>query len=235
MNLNEYKTLSGLTIASSDEAFVTAQINRTQYMLETMLGFTLDSTKVTENIYEELGQTTQECACPDVDTESLLPADEVNGAYRLYNYNKKDKYFHIDPASNVYSIKLVYIKKDSDVSGVTLKTLDIDTIRLHLNNYGFINYIEHCKSCLCDCDCDCVQLAVDADWLWESDIPKDLLYVWTDMVTYYSDKKYNIKSESIDSHSYTRGDVKAPETESRNLAILKKYAGPVGSVTVQPL
>ncbi len=235
MNLNEYKTLSGITVASGDDSYVTAQIARTQYMLETMLGFTLDSTKVTENIYDELGQTQQECVCSGVDTESLLPADEVNGAYRLYTYKKQDKYFHIDPASNIYSIKLVYIKEGSDVSGVTLKTLDIDTIRLHLNNYGFINYIEHCKTCLCDCDCDCVQLAVDADWLWENNLPKDLMYLWTDMITYYSDRKFNIKSESIDSHSYTRGDIKAPETEPRNIAILKKYAGPSGSVTVQPL
>lgn len=235
MNLNEYKTLSGITVSSGDESYVTAQIDRTQYMLETMLGFTLDSTKVTENIYDELGQTQQECACSSVDTESLLPADEVNGAYRLYNYNKQDKYFHIDPASDIYSIKLVYIKEGSGVSGVTLKTLDIDTIRLHLNNYGFINYIEHCKSCFCDCDCDCVQLAVDADWLWENNLPKDLMYLWADMITYYSDKKLNIKSESIDSHSYTKGDTKAPETEPRNIAILKKYAGPRGSIAVQPL
>lgn len=238
MNLNEYKTLSGLTVASGDETFVTAQINRTQYVLETMLGFTLDSTKVTENIYKELGQTQQECACPNVDTESLLPADEVIGAYRLFNYNKKDKFFHIDPASNIYNVKLVYIKQStggSDISGITLKTFDTDTINLHINNNGFINYIEHCISCLCECDCDCVQLAVDADWLWEKDIPNDLLYVWSDMVTFYSDKKNNIKSESIDSHSYTKGDIKAPETEPHNIAILKKYAGPKGSITVQPL
>lgn len=206
-------------------------------MLEIMLGFTLNSNNVQTNNYIELGKAINECSCPNVDTQSLLPADEIVGAYRIYNYNKKDKFYHIDPAANIYTVKLICMKQsegDPEPSGVTMKTFDINAIRLHTNNHGFINYIERCTNCLCECDC--VQLAVDADWLWEDDdMPLDLKYLWVDMINFYSDTKNNIKSESIDSHSYTKGDTKAPETEAHNIAILKKYAGPKGSVTVQPV
>lgn len=237
MNLNTYKALSGLEVSSSDEVFVTAQIERTRYMLEKMLGFTLDSQDTVENNYTELGKTIRECVCPDVDTENLLPADDLIGKYRVYSYNVNDKYFHIDPAKKIYKVKLIYMVQGENASentGVTLKTYDIDEIRLHGNNFGFISYLEDCVNNICYCDCDCLQLAVEADWMLDDDIPNDLLYVWVDMITYYSNKKRNVKSESIDSHSYTIGEVKTPETEQYNIDVIKKYAGPAGSVTIRP-
>lgn len=238
MNLAEYQTLSGVTVPSTQTAKVTATIARTQAMLETLLGFTLDPDKVNENLYNELGKTSQECFCLSVNLENLQDPDAVTKAYRLYRYNDLDKYFHIDPFSKVHKVKLVYVKEGDSPNGVTLKTFDWDEIRLQMKQ-GFGKYIEHCMDCLCSCSCsDCVQLAVDADWLWPdgTDLPTDLQYVWVDMITYYSDyKKKEIKSESIDTHSYTRFDNKAPETDPQNLAIIKKYAGPYGSVTVMPL
>ena len=236
MNLSEYQTLTGITVSSANTAKVTATIARTQAMLETLLGFTLNSENVTENLYTELGKTQQECFCPSVNLENLQDPDAVVGAYRLFRYNELDKYFHIDPFSRVHAVKLVFIKKGSGNNGVTLKTFDTDEVRIQYGREGFAKYIEHCIDCLCSCDCsDCVQLAVDADWLWVDELPDDLKYVWADMITYYSDSKSNIKSESIDTHSYTKFDKTAPELEPHNLAVIKKYAGPYGSVSVMPI
>jgi len=237
MNLAEYQTLTGITVASADTARVTAMITRVQSMLETMLGFTLTTADVTTNLYNELGKTTQSCFCPSVDLENLDPPDAVVGAYRLFSYNEYDKYFHIDPFSRINRVKLVYIQQGAGDNGITIKTFSAADLRINYGREGFAKYIEHCLDCLCGCDCqDCVQLAVDAEWLWPDDIPTDLQYVWADMVTFYSDdKKSGIKSESIDTHSYTRFDKTPPEAEPQNLAIIKRYAGPYGSVTVMPV
>lgn len=246
MTLEEYQTLTGVTVPSSQTAKVTATIARTQSMLETLLGFTLNSETVTTNIYNELGKTSQECLCPSVNLENLQAPDAVVGAYRLFRYNDLDKYFHIDPFSKIHKVKLVFVRDGDNPNGVTLKTFDWDEIRLQIGREGFSKYlelslvqkyIEYCIDCLCKCNCaDCVQLAVDADWLWPEDLPNDLQYVWADMITYYSDdKKKEIKSESIDTHSYTRFDKTPPESEPHNLAVLKKYAGPFGSVVVMPV
>lgn len=236
MNLSEYQTLTGITVSSANTAKVTATIARTQSMLETLLGFTLTSADVNENLYNELGKTQQECFCPSVNLENLQDPDEVIGAYRLFRYNDLDKYFHVDPFSRVHAVKLVFIKEGTGDNGVTLKTFDWDDIRIQYGREGFAKYIEHCIDCLCKCNCaDCVQLAVDADWLWSGDLPTDLQYLWAEMITWYSDSKNNIKSESIDTHSYTKFDNKPPELEPHNLAVLKRYAGPYGSVVVMPV
>lgn len=235
MDLTTYQTLTGITVSASNTALVTAQIARTRAMLETMLGFTLDSTQVNTNLYNELGKAANECACPSIDTENLTDPDAVVYAYRLYRYNQLDKYFHVDPFSKLNSVKLVYIKPGATPNGITLKTFDTDEIRSQFGRENFAKYIEHCVDCLCECDCsDCVQLAVDANWLWPDDLPVDLQYVWTDMITWYANCKKDIRSESIDTHSYTKFDRSSPELEPQNLAIIKKYAGPYGSVTVMP-
>lgn len=218
---------------------VTATLARVQSMLETMLGFTLDPSLVNTNLYNELGKTQLECACPDVDSEDLQPADAVVNAYRLYDFNDLDQYFWIDPFKKINKVKLVYIKQGSGTTGVTIKTFDDDEIRIHQGRGTLKKYLERCLSCNCQCSCtECVQLAVDAEWLWadSSEIPSDLLYVWSDMVTWYSNPKNvaGIKSESIDTHSYTRFDDKRPEFEPYNLSVIKKYAGPYGSTTVMP-
>lgn len=239
MTLEEYQTLTGITVPSSKTALVTATINRTQSLLETLLGFTLGQSQVTENLYNELGKTSQECFCPSVNLENLQAPDEVVGAYRLFRYNELDKYFHIDPFSKLNAVKLVFVKEGDGNNGVTLKTFDWDDIRVQVGRDGVGKYIEHCLDCLCECSCsDCVQLAVDADWLWPEgeDLPTDLQYLWADMITWYSDpKNKGIKSESIDTHSYTRFDNKPPELEAQNLAVIKKYAGPYGSVSGMPV
>jgi hypothetical protein len=239
VNLATYKTLSGLNVSTSDTALVTAQILRTKSMLETLLGFTLGpSSKVNENIYNELGKSNAECFCPSVNTEDLLPPDAVVNAYRLFRYDERDKFFHIDPASTIHAIKLVYIKPGTGNNGITMKTFENDEIRMQYNNMDWVKYLEHCNDCLCTCECnECVQLAVDADWLWENstDIPDELLYIWVDLITYYSDLKRDIKSESIDTHSYSRDALTNPMDEKYVISVLKKYAGPYGSAVQMPV
>lgn len=234
MNLAKYLELTGTT--ASNEALVEAQIKRARAELETMLGYTLCPDKVQENLYNELGKTQNECACPNViDTEELDDPDDVEGGYRLFNYNPNDQYFHIDPFATIYKVKLVYVRHGEGDQGITLKTFDNDEVRVHLGRDGWSKYLEHCRDCLCLCDCSgCVQLAVDADWQWTDCLPLDLLYVWADMVTYNVDCKKDVKSESIQGHSYTKFDRILPQNLAQNFAIIQRYAGPHGSATLEP-
>lgn len=224
MTIADYEALTGITVPAQDQAFVTAQIGKTQRILERMLGFTLNQAGAHANQYVESGKSQTECPCPG-STGTLLPADPVVTAYRLYSYNKKDKYLNIDPASAINKVKLV--------SGtVTLRTLDPDEYRPHYAN-GFIKALEQVECfCTCRAECGCVQLAVDANWLWftGTDIPDDLLDVWAEMITEYSDPKSDIQSETLGPHSYKKFDRGLPEENDINVAIIKKYAGPLGSV-----
>lgn len=232
MDLSKYQELTGLTVPSSKTAYVTAQINRATSILEELLGYTLDSTKVDTNLYNEIGKTNIECACPDVDAE-LDDPDEVIGAYRLYRYDYREPFLHLDPFSTINAVKLVH-------DGITVKTFEADDYRIVIGKEGFTKYLEITGDWLgCEYYCNhTVQLAVDAEWLWtdETDIPVNLLYVWADMVKFYSADKEDVKSESIGPHSYTKADNKPAETKPRNKSVLVDYAGPYGkavkSVTI---
>lgn len=238
MNIAKYEELTGTTVPDSDVARVTAQLARTQSMLETMLGYTLDPDLTNTNLYNELGKTQLECACPNVDTENLDPPDPVVGAYRLFNYNTLDKFIQVDPFIQINKVKLVYLRPGSGDNGVTMKTFDSDEVRIHQGRDSWSKYLERCLNCFCVCDCNnCVQLAVDAEWGWDEpeDIPDEILYVQAEMARWYSDVKKDIRSQSIDSHSYTKFDRSAPESEPYNLSVIKRYAGPNGSVMVMPV
>ena len=232
MDLEEYEKLMGITIPDSKRTYYEAQIKRVQTKLETLLGYTLKAS----HIYTELGKSQVECVCPDIpETSSLLPPDEVKGIIKIFPYNSKDKFLHIDPFVDVYNVKLGKVTEDKKF--ITFKTFEFYT--KHYINQGIGKYIEKCNTCFCDCECkDCVQLIVDADWVdftdEESDIPDDLLYLWCDMVNYYADPTKDIKSESVDGHSWSKGDVKAPEESLENKLLLQKYAGPYGSITRIP-
>lgn len=217
MNITEYQELSGINVASKDVDRVTATISKTQKILEGMLGYSLDTRDTNE--YNEIGKTITECPC-DINLDNLSAPDSVEFAYRLFTYREDDKYLSIDPATVIYAVKLV---KD----GVTVKTLDSDDYRAHFKN-GLIKFIER-RKLWCDVECEFVQLAVDAEWAFE-EVPDDLLYIWADMITYYSDLNKDIKSQVLGTHSYTKFDNREPENKSENLSIIKKYAGPNGSL-----
>ena len=240
MNLKKYTELTGIEVSSGREAIINAQIKRTGRKLETLLGFTLDRNKINTNIYNEIGKTNKDCFCSDtsISEENLLEPDEVQGSYRMFQFNKHDSYFFIDPFTNIYNVKLVRVRaNDLDGEGVTIKTFDSDKIRAQVGRDGISKYIQQCRECMCDCNCDgdCVQLAVDADWIFQDCMPEDLLYLWADMVTYESNCKKGIKSESIGGHSYTLSDSQSPETVAENLSIIQRYAGPYGTVNRIPV
>lgn len=227
MTIEEYQTITGLTV--TNEALTTAQIARTQRILEDMLGYTLDPEMAEDNHYTEIGKTATDCPCPDVDMDSLLDPDAVVGAYRLFNYNRKERMISIDPASEIHAVKLV---KD----GVTFKTFEADEYRKHYK-HGFIKYIEECEDCcFCTCtlDCYCNQLAIDGDWVVPGDELND---VWADMITYYSDPKANIRSETLGTHSYSKFagnkgegfEQVFPQDLPHNRAIITRWAGANGS------
>lgn len=228
MDLATYNNLTGLC-TSENENRIQANLGKAQSMLEGLLGYTLDPELVLQNLYNEQGISPSECSCSSVLDEDLLPPDAVEFAYRLYAYNPKDRYLLVDPFTEINKVKLVK-------NGVTIKTFEDDEYRIHYERDGVAKYIEICDECGCSCDCtDCVQLAVDADWLWQTfdDVPIDLQYIWADMVSYYADCKSDIKSESIGPHSYTKFDKTPPQDEPINRSVLIKYAGAYGSINKQ--
>lgn len=227
MDIKKYTKLTGNTVSSDEEAKFNATIRRTKAMLETLLGYTL----APSDLYNELGKAQNDCACPNVDTSNLLEPDEAEGVYKLFTYNKNDKFLFVDPFKEIYSVKLVYVEHDSEF--VTVKTLK--NVKPQFGRDGIGKYIENCQTCACECDCDgCVQLAVEADWL--DCYPDDILYLWADMIDYELDCNKNYKSESVDGHSWSKTDdaISRPETLPQNVLLLKRYAGPYGSVAVMP-
>lgn len=231
MNLEKFQALTGITVPESKKAFYEAQIRRVQNKMETLLGFTLEP----QALYRELGKAQNEWSCSSTPEPSqLLPADGVKGIIKLFPYNKKDKFLHIDPFHDVYSAKLV--KVSSDKGFITYKIFD--NMAKQFKNGGIGNYLERCPKCHCNCECnDCLQLAVDADWVdfsEDEEIPNELLYLWADMVIYYADPYRNIKSESVEGHSWSKGNITAPEESVESKLLLSKYAGPYGSVKKVP-
>lgn len=224
MTLLEYQALTGLVIPTSRQARVTAEIRHTQRILEGLLGYSLSEDLYDENQYTEIGKTTYECPCPS-DTLTTTAPDAVVLAYRLFSYNEKDVFLSIDPCTAVHKVKLV---KD----GITYRTLDTDEYRLQWKR-GLVKYLEQIK-CWCSCcdGCSQMQLAVDADWVWSDDanIPEELKDVWCEMITWYADARRNIKSETLGPHSYTKDDMTPPEQLDHNLFVIKRYAGPNGSI-----
>lgn len=228
MDIEMYEKLTGIVISANRRAYYEAQIKRVQSKLETLLGFTLEPLA----LYKELGKSQTECVCPDIpQSDTLLPADEVKGIIKLFPYNYKDKFLHTDPFTEVYSAKLVKVLDNREF--ITYKTFEHFTEQYMSQGIG--KYIEKCQTCFCDCDCkDCLQLAIDGNWLALPNLPDDLMYLWADMVTYYADPAKDIKSESVDGHSWSKGDIKAPEQQDEVKLLLTRYAGPYGSITKMP-
>ncbi len=224
MDITEYEQITGTVVNDADIEKVEAIIKKTQIMLEDMLGYTLDEDKVDENYYNELGKTKSDVCCPsEINTNNLDEPDEVVSAYRVFDYNNKDKFWLIDPAEKINKVKLI-------VGNVTVKTLEeYKDYNIYSKN-GVIKYLEKIDCCYRCCEMKNVQLAVDAEWEFTSGIPDDLNYLWADMVTFYRSNKNDIKSESLGPHSYTKFDNDPPEKITSNSLIIQKYAGANGSV-----
>lgn len=227
MTTEDYSALTGNTSCLNQKSKTDAMITRARIMLERMLGYSLEVDKRLENQYTETGKLKSQLyfCCDDIANAELDPPDTIVSAYRLFSYNPNDAYFIIDPCTTVNKVKLVR-------GNITVRTINPNNYRLEQKD-GYISSIQRCERfCLCrPLDCRCVQLAVDAEWLWENgEIPTDLKLAWSDLVTYYMNPKKGIRSETLGSHSYSRFDDDDPEKDPFFQSIVKKYAGGNGTV-----
>lgn len=235
MTIEEYQTLTGITVTDAQRPVVTAQIARSQSILESMLGYSLDPEISTENQYDELGKASDLCPFfiqhSNEDDDSLQPADAVIGSYRLYQYNIHDVNLPIDPFVKINNVKLVFVRQGETPNGITHKTFHAGRLNV-LRRNGVSKYLQKCQEfwCRCECQYGCVQLAVDADWMDVEHLPLDLQVVWGDMIKYYTDCKFNVKLEVLGPHRVEKFVNEKPEELAASIAIIKKYAGPSGSV-----
>jgi len=249
VNLEKYQELTGITVAQSKEAKVNAAIRRTKSQLEALLGFSLKP----KNLYSEKGKVQLEGAFPTPDEieEDLLPPDEETNLYKLFPFNDTDQYFHVDPFKDLYNVKLVLPTTD----GEFITVVDLENAVTHYGRDRVAKYIERhyqwftwswYKTWIYGWNDEPdagLMLAVDASWL--DCYPDDLLYLWADMVTYYTDPTYsvmgNIKSESVDGHSWAKGGNapggvdRAPHETQESIILLRRYAGPFGTVARNPV
>lgn len=244
MDLAKYTELTGTTVAEADKVRYNATIRRANALLESALGYSLSSSKNLDK--EELGKVQFQGSYPyyPYSLATLLPADEVEGSYRLFPYNDKDIYLKTDPARNVYHVKLVQAVNDDefvtiwDLNDFTSKNtrkfgkfIQKETGWFNWDWYGrFVEQLRNGNGLL---------VAVDADWLNCNNMPSDLAYLWADMVTYYSSDSFsvsgNLKSESVNGHSYSfnnagggKGVDLSPEQSDAGFKTLSLYAGPNG-------
>jgi hypothetical protein len=230
-------------VQDSQRAFVTANIKKAQYMIESALGFTLDAEKAAQNLYTETGKAPSDswiCGGSDAD---LLPADdEPDAVYRLFDHGKsiatwpsahRGSLVQVDPCSAINNVKLVH-------GNVTLHTYEADEVALlKSGEFGRIldvvtifPYLDYHRSCQ-----HRLQVAVWADWLGteEDGQPDDLLSVWADLATNLSDQTRNIKSENRGTRSYTKFENRSPLEDQINKSILARYAGPNGTAGRVPV
>jgi len=225
MNKELYETLTGTQIPLAQAAKVKAVINRVNAIAEGLLGFSPTGSST----FTELGKSN---GLP-IDLDNLLPADEdesSDGSYSSIPYRYKDIFFAIAPATAVHSVKLG-IPQSNDTF-VTVKDITEYYLKANGNTIFAIEkplgiyWSDVVQTSFVEPDMN-VQMFVQGTWLAGDDLPTDLLYALVDMVDYYRAPNVsvagNIKSESINGHSYSRGEAKAPESTS-SASIFAKYS-----------
>jgi hypothetical protein len=235
VDLSEYIEIAGVDVKDSQRAFVTANIAKARYQLESALGFPLTAEKAEQNLYTETGQAPDDnwvCGGSDAD---LLPAEsEPDAIYRVFTQPDNrtavggrlpmSSLIQIDPCTAISKIKLVH----GTVNVHTFTTSE-QALLLGPSGYGRMVNLEVIFPYPCRCG-HYLQVAVSADWLGseENQLPDDLLSVWADLVTWLSDRTRNIKSENRGTRSYTKAESKSPIEDPINKSILESYAGPGG-------
>lgn len=245
MTIQEYENLTGITVAADDVSRVEAIIRRSEVRLGSLLGYSLSKPKY----WTELGKMTYDGLVPfpslpvsDEVKAGLRPADTPIGKIQLFNLDELDTHIRINPAKEVYRAKIVMPINDSEF--ITIHELQNGLP--YLNAVGLVVAITRYTTwytwtwwnSLLWGDRSSLMLAVDASYVELSDVDEydELNYLLADMVTYYADPNYslmgNIRSESIDSHSYSRAstgstpDSAAPEGQADAKKLIEKYAGP---------
>jgi hypothetical protein len=238
VDLSEYIEISGLAVKDSQRGFVTANIKKAQFMIESALGFTLDADKAAQNLYTETGKAPSDswiCGGSDAD---LLPADnEPDEAYRLFAQTEPLGPFQInvltriDPCKSISKIKLVH-------GTVSVHTFTTNELALLTGSNGYGHLVDLAVIYPNPCRCEHrLQVAVSADWLGldEDDQPDDLLSVWADLTTWLSDRTRDIKSENRGTRSYSKFESKSPLDDPFTKSILASYAGPRGTAGRLPV
>jgi len=232
LDLSEYIEIAGVDVNDSQRAFVTANISKARYQLESALGFPLTAEKAEQNLYTETGQAPDDnwiCGGSDAD---LLPADvEPDEVYRVFSEAYPlSSATRVDPYTAISKVKLVQ-------GSVGVHTFEADEFAALIGPEGYgrqvdLNAIFYHPSCH-----HRLQVAVSADWLGTGvdGLPDDLVSVWADLVTFLSDKTRNIKSENRGTRSYTKAETRSPLADPFNQAILGKYAGPRGTAGRLPV
>jgi hypothetical protein len=238
LDLSEYIEIAGVDVKDSQRSFVTANIAKARYQLESALGFPLTAEKAEQNLYTETGQAPDDnwiCGGSDAD---LLPAEsEPDEKYRLFTLDEPLSPYNltaltrIDPATAISKIKLVH-----GTVNVHTFTSGEQAMVTGTNGYGRLLDLAVIFRNPYQCG-HRLQVAVSADWLGVDDdqLPDDLLSVWADLVTWLSDRTRNIKSENRGTRSYTKAESKSPLEDPANRAILESYAGPRGTAGRLPV
>lgn len=235
-DIDLFSELTGLDLSECQLATFERAMKRAISFLENELGWTFDY----ESKYEELGKVKSVCSCPKflnkIDAESMIPADEVIGKIKLFPYDKKMSSLPIDPATNIYRVKLAVPMSGDGYKFITVKDLDNVMQRPLSKSQEVIRYIERCDTWPYNCGCECPNcsvLAIDANWL--SEIPKELYEIFTELILYFMKHPYSldvvrtIKSESVDGHSvsYDKDETLENITDSDKYKLLiKNFIGP---------
>lgn len=245
MTLAEYQTLTGNTVSETDAPRMKAILRRAETRLGSLLGYPLSRQKN----WTELGKVqysdytlTPFLPVGDEPIVGLLPADDQSGDIQLFNYDELDKHIRINPAKEIYRVKVVLpVNEDEFVT-----VYEMERGLPYLNNAGLVVAITRHDNwfnwtwwnSLSWSERSNLMLAVEADYVNVCDPNKhpDLAYLLADMVDYYGHKDYsvmgNIRSESIDSHSYSRAstgstsDSASPQGQPSSKKIIEAYAGP---------
>lgn len=245
MTIAEYQALTGITISDADAPRMKAVIRRAEARLGSLLGYSLTRQKN----WTELGKVQQNGLIPfpslpvsDEVIDSLAAPDDQTGEIQLFNLDELDTHIRINPAKELYRAKLVLpVNSDEFITVYELENsvpyLNEAGLAVALTRYH-VWFTWTWWNSLQWGDKSNLMLAVDADYVDVCDANKypDLAYLLTDMVTYYADPNYsvmgNIRSESMDSHSYSRAstgktpDEMAPEGQKSAKQIINRYAGP---------
>lgn len=243
MTIQEYEALTGQTV--TDTALVEAMIARATSRLESVLGYSLDLTK---NIYSELGKVQYNylintLPVPADVLDNLAPADVPQGDLRIFPLELRDKHVLVQPFDEAYRAKIAIAI--SDDTFITLA--DLDSAIPQYTGLGFGRWIEidmpH------DIDPGLIYrhtswysgrsrrprlvLALDAKYTDLTDVD-DIKYLLCDLVDYYSDPNNgaamgNIKSESVDGHSWSKGEeILSPDDTDLHKKTVSLYVGPYG-------
>lgn len=213
----KYSELTGFNINNANQARILAAIEKTQIVLEDLLGYTLDKNDRLTNQVDGLSPTY---------------------AYRRFPLRHKDTYQQIDPCTSITTIKLYKNGSVEDTLDSDEFTSKIDRgyiTKFTLNETKILNYTWYPFHKLVLPTTYEYEWVIDANWGFANNqYPDPLLIVWAEFVTYFAKRKKDIRSESLGGHSYTKFEEVAPQKDPINNKILRRYAGPRGTINVNP-